>query len=111
MTTVVYDSPRTPKVTLTLDGGRYTAILEIEDLDPKRGTTAEERLAGISSLAPPTVSAGTLRDVIDLAQRAVLVAVTSTRGEDGGPGGMLMTCWRTALGVRHAARLLDADAI
>jgi len=118
-TTVVFDLPSTPRVTLTLeDDGSYTAVLEVEDLEPQRSVSAEELAAGITSLEPPTVNitpqrttAETHRRLIDAAQRAVVASVTSTTGDSGGPGGLLMSYLRVARGVRHALRMLDPDSI
>lgn len=109
MTTVIYDTGTTPRVTLSLESGVYTAVLEVEGLDPQRGTTAEERSEGISSLDPPTVSADNYRDLIDRAQRAVGSSIESTLGENGGAGEITMVYYRVAKGVRQAIRLLGED--
>jgi hypothetical protein len=118
-TTVIFDLASTPRVTLTLgDDGAYTAVVEVSDLAPQRSVSSEEQAAGILSLAPPTVRVRaqatekkTFRLLIDLAQRAVVSAAESTTGESGGPGGLVMSYLRVAKGVRHAIRMLDADAI
>lgn len=111
-TTVVWESAATPKVTLTLgDDGAYTAVLELDGLDPVRETTAEERTAGISSLDPPTVRARTVRALIEGAQRAVLAGAESTTGSTGGAAAIVLSSYRVALGVRMALRLLDEDLI
>lgn len=119
MTTVVYDSVGSPRVTLTKDGTTYTAVLEVEGLDVQRSETAEERFIGITSLSPPTVviservarlqRTSQHRALIDAAQRAVAAACTSTTGETGGPGGLLMTYYRVARAVRRALRLLGEE--
>ena len=109
--TVVFDSPATPKVTLTLDGALYTAVLEVEDFSPDRLPSAEEQALGITSLDPPTVQAYDLRALIDGSQRAVQAAASSTTGERGGPFGIAMTYLRTAIGVRAALRQLQSSLI
>jgi hypothetical protein len=109
MSTVVYDSVGSPRVTLSKTGDTFDCILEVDGLEPDRDTTAEERAFGIRSLNPPTVRARTLRALIDAAVRAVQASATSTAGETGGPGGLLMTHYRVARAVRTALRLLDED--
>jgi hypothetical protein len=49
------------------------------------------------------------RLLIDACQRAVTASATSTLGDTGGPGGLLMTHFRVARGVRAALRLLGED--
>ena len=107
--TVVYDAVHSPKVTLTKTGTVYEAVIEVEGLEPQRGTSADERRAGIRSLNPPTVRATKTRKLIDAACRAVAASATSTTGETGGPGGLLMTYYLTARAVKEAIRLLDED--
>lgn len=117
-TTVVYDAKDAPKVTLTKDdAGGFTAVIEVEGLEPQRSTTAEERVAGITSLDPPTITVrklataySTHRALIDASWRAVSASATSTLGGDtGGPGGLICTCIRVTAAVRHALRMLDED--
>lgn len=117
-TIVIYDGVDAPKITLTKDDvGGYTAIIEIEGLEPQRDTTAEERAAGIDSLDPPSISVGkrsteakTHRALLDASWRAVSASATSTLGGDtGGPVGLVMTCLRVTAAVRHALRMLDED--
>jgi hypothetical protein len=110
MATVTYDAVWSPKVTLTKDGNVYSAVIEVEGLDPQRETSAEERRAGISSLNPPTVRATSARRLIDAACRAVAASATSTTGESGGPGGLAMSYFLTARSVKQAIRLLGEDA-
>ncbi len=119
----VYDSVATPKITISRDAdGFLHAVIEVDGLEPQRGTTPEERLDGISSLDPPTVDAVDERALIDLSVRAVQAAVTSTVGlavdlqkEPGegvsaavgaqvGPGAVLTSGQRTASGMRNALR-------
>lgn len=116
-TTVVYDGATGPKVTLTrTDAGGFECVLEVDGLEPQRATTAEERAVGITSLDPPTVmisprptAAKTHRALIDASFRAVSASATSTTGETGGVGGLLMTCLRVTMAVRHALRMLDEE--
>jgi len=116
MSTVTFDSAISPTVTLTLENDVYRAVIDVEGLDPQRAVSAEESFLGIVSLNPPTVrvkarrsSLDTWRDLIDLAQRAVTAAATSTTGETGGPAGILLTYFRVAFGMRGALRLLGED--
>jgi len=100
----------TPRVEVRLTSpGRYLAIVEVEGLTPQRSTSADERRAGIRWLDPPIVQASKPRKLIDAACRAVAAAATSTTGETGGPGGLLMTYFRTAVGVKMALRELGED--
>ena len=109
--TVVYEAILlTPRVEVRLTSpGRYLAIVEVEGLTPQRSTSADERRAGIRWLDPPIVQASKPRKLIDAACRAVAAAATSTTGETGGPGGLLMTYFRTAVGVKMALRELGED--
>ena len=109
MATVVVDEVWSPRVTLTKEGDAYEAVIEVEGLDPQRGTSADERRVGIRSLNPPTVRATSSRRLIDAACRAVAASATSTTGETGGPGGLLMTYFHVARAVKHAIRALDED--
>lgn len=75
-----FDGTRLPATTLSVttdeDTGRqiYTATATIVGLEPNRGTTAEERIAGITSLEPPTVTGNAVQEIIDLLERACLAA-------------------------------------
>lgn len=109
-TTVVYDATHSPRVTLTKDGTVYTAVIEVEGLNPQRGTNGDERRLGIRSLNPPTVRATTQRKLIDAACRAVAGSATSTLGDTGGPGGLLMTHFLVTRAVKMAIRGLGEDA-
>ena len=112
MTTVVYDSPGAPRVTLSrTERGALEAIIEVEGLAPQRTTSAEERFAGILSLDPPTVRARPRRNVrqvhrtlVELACRAVSSAATSTTGATGGPGAIICTYMRVAYALPNASR-------
>lgn len=112
-TTVTVDVPYLPAVELTVeDDGRINATIEVDGIEPTRGTTAEERAAGITSLDPPTISvrpmatrARTHRAAIDAAFRALSSAVHATDGATGGPGGLLMLYLRTSMAIRKALRL------
>lgn len=117
MTTVVYDAPGVPRVTLTKTAqGAFEATIEVEGLAPQRAASAEERFAGISSLDPPTVRARPRRNVrqvhrtlVGLACRAVSSAATSTTGSTGGPGAVICTYMRVAFAMRQALRRLGED--
>jgi hypothetical protein len=114
-TTATYDSPSTPRVTLTKgDDGSITAVIEVDGIVPDRTATLEEQGAGISSLSPPTVR---VRDMVDrremgqrlvrLACRATAAAVASTPDDPAderakGPGGLLMAHLRVTQGVLRA---------
>jgi hypothetical protein len=108
-TTVTYDAPHSPRVTLTKDGSVYTAVIEVEGLDPQRDTSADERRIGVRSLNPPTVRATSSRRLIDAACRAVAASATSTLGETGGPGGLAMTHFLVTRAVKMAIRALGED--
>jgi hypothetical protein len=115
-TTVTYDGSGLPTTTLTDDGTAFEAVLELDGLDPQRGTTAEERARGISSLNPPTVrvrkrvvAADAHRALIDAAKLAVEAAVVSTNGDTGGPADLLMCRFKVAVAVRGALRLLGEE--
>ena len=113
---VVYDTDGLPRITLTIEPGYFQAVLEVEGLDPQRSTTEEERRVGIQSLNPPTVRvrAQTVRSkshraLIDASCRAVASSAASTLGDNGGPGGLLLTYYRVARGLREALRQLGED--
>lgn len=126
-TTVVFDRPYAPKVTITRDDSLgLEAVIEIEGLAPQRSTTAEERAAGIRSLDPPTVRVralkrrrDTLQRLVDGSVRAVQSSIVSTlegteaedqaERERRGAGGIITSGWRIALGVCEALRKLDED--
>lgn len=84
MSDYTFDGDRIPTTTLTVETDEdtgaeyYTATVEIIGLEPVRGTTAEERIAGISSLDPITVSSDSVQDIIDLLIRAALASYEST---------------------------------
>jgi len=105
-----FDSIATPRVTVDVDAeGFYTAVVEIDGLNPNRYVSFEEKSLGITSLSPPTVTSDDIRALIDGCRRATLAAVTSTTGTRGGPGALLMLGLRTVMGVRAALRKLDED--
>jgi hypothetical protein len=112
-TTIVYDVTSRPKVTITRDDDDgLTAIVEIDGLEPQRGTTAEERAVGITSLDPPTVfvrdradRADVIRALVSGCIRAVSASATSTLDDDtGGPYGQVHTAIRVGGAVRAALR-------
>lgn len=117
--TVVYDSVYTPRITLTrTEAGGFYAVVEVQDLNPLRTTTGEERGAGIESLNPPTVridshrvTSEAHRQLIDMCCRAVLSSIRATFDETVAisPGEYAMAHLRTAIGVRNALRLLQED--
>lgn len=117
-TTVNYAPSWGPDVTLTVDDDlNIEAIIELDELEPTRDTTAEERIAGISSLDPPTVSIqakrsryDTVRAVIDGAWLAVAASVEATDGyAAAGPGALLMLNLRVTMAVREALRRAGED--
>jgi hypothetical protein len=73
-----FDANRLPATTLTVDTddttGRslYTATVTITGLEPNRETNTDERVAGITSLDPPTVVSESVQGTIDLAWLACL---------------------------------------
>jgi hypothetical protein len=108
-TTVTFDSILTPRVTVTKDGDLFTAVVEVEGLNPVRDISPEETALGITALDPPTVQARSHRSLIDGCQRAVEASATSTLGDRGGPAAIYRTRLRVAIGVRNALRKLDED--
>lgn len=116
MTTVVYDTPFAPRVTLTKSAAALLAVIEVDGLDPQRSTTPEERFVGIESLNPPTVRVPILRDprashrrLIDAAVRATQCSATSTLGSNGGPVALFYTYMRVSIAVRSALRLIGEE--
>lgn len=112
-TTIVYDVTSRPKVTITRDDDDgFTAVVEVEGLEPQRGTSAEERAVGITSLDPPTVyvrarvdRAEVIRTLIRSCIRAVSASATSTLDDNtGGPYGQVHTAIRVGGAVRAALR-------
>lgn len=110
MATATFEVAMTPRATVTREGSSYTCVLDrISDLNPQRSVSVHERRIGIRSLNPPTVTARTIRELIDVAQRAVDAAALATTGATGGPGGIAMLRYRVAVAVRGALRELDED--
>jgi hypothetical protein len=114
--TVIQNTDGQPIVTLFKEGDFWKLTLEVEGLDPQRNASAEERSLGIKSLSPPEIRvrarrkpADTHRALIDIGTRAVSAAATSTTGETGGPGGILMSYLRTATAIRWALRAFGED--
>jgi len=113
--TATVDISGTPKVTVTernsdvTSAKVYTAEVEFLELDPKRGTTSEERSAGISSLAPPTVQASEPRDLIRLAIRACGSSFDATDGFTMGASIYYLMSIAVAHGVQEALRELGVD--
>ena len=74
-TTARYDAPGVPEsvvtktVSTTTGRAVYTAIVDLQGVEPDRTVTSEERTQGIVSLSPPTVTA---RNTNDLIRRAVV---------------------------------------
>lgn len=107
-----------PKVTVTIDDdtGDIEVIVEVDELEPDRETTAEERAAHITSLDPPTVVVPALdtdydthRAVIDGCLLAVTAAADATDGSPGGIGKLILFKLRTAIAVRWALRSAGAS--
>jgi hypothetical protein len=118
MTTASVNPVWGPSVSVTIDDdtGDVDIIVEIDDLEPTRDTTAEERSAGITSLDPPTVSVraraleyDTNRAAIDGILRAVAASADATDGSPNGIGALVILQMRTALTVRKAMRAAGAD--
>ena len=88
MTTVAatYDQVAVPSCTVSREtsatSGRsvYTLTIELLESSPNRLVTAEERVAGIISLDPPTVSHSRINDLIRLAILACSNAYEATDG-------------------------------
>ena len=113
MATATVDPNWGPRVTITVDDdtGDIEAIVEVDELEPTRDTTADERAAGITSLDPPTVSVraqatdyDTHRAVIDGCLLAVAASADATDASPGGIGALFMLQLRTAIAVRWALR-------
>jgi hypothetical protein len=117
MATATVNPNWAPKCTVTVDDdGNIEAIVEIDELEPTRETTAEERGAGITSLDPPTVSIqarattyDTHRAVIDGCLLAVAASADATDGSPGGIGPLFMMQLRTAIALRWALRECGED--
>ena len=81
-----YESTSLPEVTVTrtvssVTGRKmFTAVVSILEIDPDRSVTAEERVSGISSLNPPTVTAMGTNTLIRRAVQATCAAYESTPG-------------------------------
>jgi hypothetical protein len=89
---------------------RYTAEITIQGVAPSRGTTAEERSAGISQLSlPVTVEAKGARPLIDLAKRASAVAASLTPGVTLDVVSYVILEYLVARSVRGALRKLDPE--
>lgn len=113
----VFDIDGTPRVSIRKTATSYTATIEIMGLAPTRAPSLEENVhLGIRSFDPPTVfvkrtrdPAKAIRTLIDTSVRAVQSASTSTTGETGGPGALLMIATHVTRGVRGALRFLAED--
>jgi hypothetical protein len=114
----VYDESFAPRVTLTRNTfGKLTAVIEVEGLDPDRGTNVEERKLGITSLNPPTIEARafakrprTLRLLLDGSWRAVVESMSATPGVAAlTPAEISTVCYRVTNAVRQALRAIDED--
>lgn len=114
MTTVTYSARRTPTVTITTADGEeadqllYRAEITIEGVNPIRGTTAEERAAGIVQLSLPiTVEANTADELVGAAKRGCSVAAYLTPGVTLDQADLVQLEFLAARGVRQALRMLD----
>lgn len=116
-TTVSYSPSWGPDVTVTVDdAGGIECVLTIDELEPTRETSADERAMGISSLDPPTISVrarstryDTHRALLDASALAVSASAQATDGASGGPGGLLIMNYRVKTAIRHALRLAGED--
>ena len=113
----VFDVDGTPKTTIWRRASSYTCMVEVAGLAATRAPSLEENVhLGIRSFDPPTVfvkrtrnSTADLRRLIDMSVRAVQSASTSTTGETGGPGTLVMIVCHVTRGVRGALRYLGED--
>jgi len=111
ITTESYERGGFPRATATLDSetGALTCVVDqITGLAPQRSVSAEELLAGIDSLDPPTVHAYTVRELIDLAQLAVEAAAESTIGSGTGPE-LVLGRYKVAVSVKGALAALGVS--
>lgn len=114
-TTYTYDAVRLPQVDLTVvvddvtGQTRYTAVVWLLELDPIRTTTSEERVAGISSISPPTVTSQIPQEVINLALRACGSAYHNTAGLELTPDIYASLSYTVPAAVAGALRLAGAD--
>jgi len=118
MASATFDGNKTPRVTVTSEADfetgqdSYEAEITILGVAPARGTTAEERAAGIVQLTLPiTVRARGVPELIDVAKRAASTAVYLTPGAELDFVGLVMTEYLTARSVRGALRALDEDLV
>jgi|GEM_PF-7028893 len=118
MASATFDGNKTPRVTVTTIANEetgqdsYSAEITILGVAPARGTTAEERAAGISQLSLPiTVEARDVAGLIDIAKRAASTAVYLTPGVELDFVGFIMTEYLTARAVRGALRAIDEDLV
>lgn len=113
--TVTYEQVSAPAVTLTKDTSdttgrvRYTVVVNLLGLVPTRSTTAEERLSGISSLDPPTVSANTPGELVRLAIAACKNSYNETEGYALTATSGAEIAYRVGFSVLQALRKLGED--
>jgi hypothetical protein len=114
-TTTTYDQVDLPTCTVTRETsdvtGRsnYTLTVEILGLDPVRTVTSEERLSGISSIAPPTVRSNDLNKLIELATVACCNSYDATDGYEIDGEILASISHRVAQSALQALRLMDED--
>lgn len=88
----------------------FTAEITILGASPSRNTTAEERVAGIISLAGPIeVQAYGYRELIDIAKRATSTAVFTTPDSTLTTVPLILTEMLVARSVRAALRKIAAQ--
>lgn len=88
---------------------RYTAVVDLLEVDPNRSVTAEERTLGISSLNPPTATANTPALVVRLAVEACCNAYEATDGFDFDAEILASISYRVSHTVAQALRKLGEE--
>ena len=114
-TTATYDATGVPECTITRTVSptsgrkRFTAVVDLQEIDPIRGVTAEERSSGITSLNPPTVSANTPNELIRKAVVACSNAIHETEGFAMTGYLLMLLSFRVSHGVLQALRAIGED--
>ena len=114
-TTATYDAVGVPECTITKTVSatsgrkRFTVALDLQEINPVRGVTAEERSRGITSLNPPTVSADTPNALIRKAVVACSNAIHETEGFAMSGYLLIMLSFRVSHSVLQALRAIGED--
>jgi hypothetical protein len=106
--TYTFDGLSVPSVSLTVEP-YFRAVITVLGLSPQRTLTAEERLGGIESLSPPTVSAKTVPELLELGVRAVLASVEAS-GTEVTPDMLAVVSYSVSHSLRSALLLAGVDA-